>query len=302
VLLAEHQPEVAELARRYLARAGLEARVAADPDETTAALAERWAAVAVLDLTMPGLDARRLRRLLAEPRHRANGHGEHSRRAYGHRDPADAIRRGHGHRDAAGREPSSAAGREAPAGRMPAVFLLGNGMRPRDLRVSADSCLTRPFSPRLLVAKVQAAVSRPPDAPRNRRAARAAGTGLSPRTVGALTLDPATGRVSLDGRDVALTPTEFALLAVLAEQAGRVMSRDRLLTALGDRNASGRAVDVYVAQVRAKLGAAAAIRTVRGVGYALDRPALGPAPDGPAPDEPVLDEAAPTGRARPGRG
>ena len=59
VLLAEHEPEVAELARRYLARAGLRVRVTTSPAETTAALGERSAAVAVLDLTMPGLDPRR---------------------------------------------------------------------------------------------------------------------------------------------------------------------------------------------------------------------------------------------------
>jgi DNA-binding response OmpR family regulator len=213
VLLAEHEPEVAELARRYLARAGLRVRVTSSPAETTAALGERSAAVAVLDLTMPGLDARRVRRLLASP----------------------------------------------PVA-LPAVFLIGHTMRARDLRVSADACLPRPFSPRTLVARVRSAV--PPAAP----AARAE---PAERAVGNLTLAPAEHRVSSGGREVTLTPTEFALVAVLAGNAGRVMSRAQLLAALG-RDASGRAVDTYVAQVRAKLPGPGTIRTVRGVGYVLD--------------------------------
>jgi DNA-binding response OmpR family regulator len=213
VLLAEHEPEVAELARRYLARAGLRVRVTSGPAETTAALGERSAAVAVLDLTMPGLDARRVRRLLASP----------------------------------------------PVA-LPAVFLIGHTMRARDLRVSADACLPRPFSPRTLVARVRSAV--PPAAP-------AAPAEPARRAVGNLTLTPAEHRVSSGGREVTLTPTEFALVAVLAGNAGRVMSRAQLLAALG-RDASGRAVDTYVAQVRAKLPGPGTIRTVRGVGYVLD--------------------------------
>ena len=110
VLLAEHEPEVAELARRYLARAGLQVTVATSAKDTMAALIARPAGVAVLDLTMPGLDARRVRRLVAEP--------------------------------------------SAPT---PAVYLIGASMRPRDLRVSADQCLRRPFSPRMLVSRVLSA-------------------------------------------------------------------------------------------------------------------------------------------------
>jgi DNA-binding response OmpR family regulator len=232
VLLAEHEPEVAELARRYLARAGLRVRVTTSPGETTAALGERSAAVAVLDLTMPGLDARRVRRLLASPSLSA---------------PSVSA------------APHSAAPQSSLA-RMPAVFLIGHGMRARDLRVNADSCLPRPFSPRTLVDRVLAVV--PPAAPTPR-------TEPTQRAVGRLTLTPGEHRVSSSGRDVTLTPTEFALVAVLAGNAGRVMSRAQLLAALG-RDTSGRAVDTYVAQVRAKLPGPGTIRTVRGVGYVLD--------------------------------
>lgn len=215
VLLAEHEPEVAELARRYLQRAGAQVTVTTGPEETTAALGARRTAVAVLDLTMPGLDARRLRRLLAEPR------------------PPGTTR--------------------APT-RRPAIFLLGSGMRPRDLRVSVESCLWRPFSPRLLVSRV-----------------------LSAAPVSCTSPATDTHRVSSAGQDIALTPAEFALLSVLAEHAGRVLSRDRLLAALA-RPTSGRAIDVHITQLRAKLPEPCVIRTVRGVGYVLDATAAADTP------------------------
>ncbi len=60
------------------------------------------------------------------------------------------------------------------------------------------------------------------------------------------------------------------MLAALTDNAGRVLSRRQLLAAAGRHSAGDRAADVYVAQLRAKLGPAAPIRTVRGAGYALD--------------------------------
>ena len=277
VLLAEHEPEVAELARRYLARAGLRVIMAATPQETIAALCERSAApaVAVLDLTMPGLDARRLRRLLAP------------------------------------RETPAAA---APT---PAIYLLGGGMRPRDVRASADYCLHRPFSPRLLVARVLSALPSPPPASamslHDRRGfsadravnpRRSAGSGPpatppavrspepppavrgpkpslapEPPPVPGLALDPVTRRVRAGGRDITLTPAEFALLSALAAHAGRVLTRGQLQAAMR-RLSSGRAVDVHVAQLRAKLPVPGPIRTVRGVGYMLDEPRAAPGDPG----------------------
>ena len=68
-----------------------------------------------------------------------------------------------------------------------------------------------------------------------------------------------------------LTATESAVLAALMDNPGRVLSRRQLLTAAGRPSAGDRAADVYVAQLRAKLGSAVRIRTVRGAGYALDR-------------------------------
>jgi len=239
VLLAEHEPEVAELARRYLVRAGLRVTVAARTEEAMAALAAGAAGVAVLDLTMPGLDARRVRRLLAEP-------------------PAPAL-------------PGLVPPAPAPLAPRPAVYLLGASMRPCDLRVSADHCLRRPFSPRMLVSRVMSAAGRPtagaPPAP------------PAPSAIGNLTLDPATRGARTTDRDIALTPAEFVLLSALAAHPGRVLSRSRLQAAMGpaDRPGSARAVDVHIAQLRAKLGAelGAVIRTVRGVGYILDEPLNG---------------------------
>ena len=90
-----------------------------------------------------------------------------------------------------------------------------------------------------------------------------------------LALDPATRRVRIGGRDITLTPAEFALLSALAAHAGRVLTRDQL-QAVMRRPGSGRAVDVHVAKLRAKLSVPRKIRTVHGVGYILDRPREAP--------------------------
>jgi len=257
VLVAEHEPAVAELARRYLAREGIDVRMTSTPVPTVAALAERRAAVTVLDLTMPGLDAREIRRGIAAD---------------------DGARRGRGH---------------ARAGSV--IFLAGSGgLRPRDIGVSQDACLNRPFSPRMLVARVLEILRRPQ--PARRPAANAVGLPGVPAsyTVGGLTLNAAKRQAVADGSDVALTPAEFGVLACLADNAGRVCTREQLLSAArGDRGGSGivgvrgtggysvppgthasagsaRAVDVYIAQLRVKLAVHGPIRTVRGVGYVLD--------------------------------
>ena len=73
-----------------------------------------------------------------------------------------------------------------------------------------------------------------------------------------------------DGQPVKLTATETAVLAALIAQQGRVLSRRQLLAAAGRPAAGDRAADVVIAQLRAKIGDAGTIRTVRGVGYAID--------------------------------
>ena len=203
VLLAEHEPEVAELSVRYLRRDGLRVRLVTSPEPTLAELTAGPDAAAVLDLTMPGLDPRRIRRAL----------------------------------------------------RTPVIFLVADAKapRPRGLAIRGDAAgvrrdaagarrwLARPFSPRQLVALVREVLA-----------------------------DPGEPRPAVLRLHPALTASESAVLAALTANPGRVLSRRQLLVAAGRPAAGDRAADVYIAQIRAKLGPAVGIRTVRGAGYTLD--------------------------------
>jgi DNA-binding response OmpR family regulator len=204
VLLAEHEPEVAEMSARYLRRDGLRVRLVTTPEQALAELTGGPDAAAVLDLTMPGLDPRRIHRAL----------------------------------------------------RTPVIFLMAGpqGPRPRGLARGAGTTgprrwLARPFGPRQLVAMVRDVLAEPTPA---------RGPGASGMLAG---VPPVT-----------LTATEAAVLAALLDQRGRVLSRRQLLAAAGHPAAGERAADVYIAQLRAKLGSdpgSVVIRTVRGVGYAI---------------------------------
>ena len=97
-----------------------------------------------------------------------------------------------------------------------------------------------------------------------------------------LRLRPGQRLVTLDGTEIALTGTEFDVLSCLARQAGRTVTRHRLRQAAWGRGAGpgDRTVDVYIAQLRAKLGPDHGIRTVRGIGYVLDPQTATAGPDG----------------------
>jgi DNA-binding response OmpR family regulator len=192
------------MSARYLRRDGLRVRLVTTPEQALAELTGGPDVAAVLDLTMPGLDARRIRRAL----------------------------------------------------RTPVIFLVASpqGPRPRGLARGGTAgprrWLARPFGPRQLVAMVRDVLAGPAPRP--------------------------PGESSPAGR-AKLTVTEYAILAALLEQPGRVLSRRQLLAAAGRAAAADRAADVYIAQLRAKLGMASGglggvvvIRTVRGAGYAID--------------------------------
>jgi two-component system alkaline phosphatase synthesis response regulator PhoP len=130
------------------------------------------------------------------------------------------------------------------------------------LDVGADDYLTKPYSPRELMARCRALLRR----------ARAAGTEAArpPVTVGEVTVAPASHEVTYRGAAVECTPGEFALLELLVSEPGRVFTRDQLLRHVhgAEDHVSRRTVDVHVANLRKKLDAHL-VRTVYGVGYAF---------------------------------
>ncbi|MFW6078263.1 MAG: response regulator [Gemmatimonadota bacterium] len=134
--------------------------------------------------------------------------------------------------------------------------------RVKGLELGADDYVTKPFSPRELVLRVGAVL-------RRAQAPPVAGAGRSLRG-GPVEIDLDALRVSVDGEEVSLTPTEYKLLVTLLERRGRVQSRDQLLRTAWDVHVpiETRTVDMHVQRLRGKLGAAGEwIETVRGFGY-----------------------------------
>ena len=217
VLVVEDEPDVLDLVRYNLAKAGF--RVITESDGLSgleAARAELPDAV-VLDLMLPEMS------------------GEDVCRELKARKATAAI---------------------------PVIMLTAKAQaseRVAGLELGADDYVTKPFSPRELVLRVQAV----------RRRARAPGPAEILK-VGPLELDRSNFEIRLDGRRLDLTAIEFKLLALLMEKRGRALGRDLLLRDVwGYRNAiDTRTVDTHMKRLRHKLGATASrIETVRGEGY-----------------------------------
>jgi DNA-binding response OmpR family regulator len=136
------------------------------------------------------------------------------------------------------------------------------------LAVGADDYLTKPFSPRELVARIRTILRRTAAAATSAEPAAPAPEVLR---LGDVVADPATRRVTRDDELVHLTPTEFDLLTTLGRRPGVVHTREQLLAEVwGYRDGFGaRTVDSHIRSLRAKLGAGR-IRTVHGVGYAAE--------------------------------
>jgi two-component system phosphate regulon response regulator PhoB len=217
VLLVDDEPDVVDLVRLHLRRAGMEIVCAADGDAALHTARTQRPDAIVLDVMMPGLDG-----LAVCARLRS--------------DPATAA--------------------------IPIVMLTAKGQvddRIGGLERGADDYVTKPFSPRELVLRVQAVLRRVRAAQKSAAVA-----------VDEFRIDKDRVAASVAGAPLDLTVTEFKLLALLVERRGRVQSRDTLLTEVwGYRSGSDtRTVDTHMRRLREKLGAhASRIETVRGEGY-----------------------------------
>jgi two-component system, OmpR family, alkaline phosphatase synthesis response regulator PhoP len=146
---------------------------------------------------------------------------------------------------------------------IPVVMLTAKGEETdivTGLELGADDYVTKPFSGKVLVARVRRLLRRPAAPAGEQEALK----------VHDLTIDPARHEVWAKDRKVELTRTEFDILRTLAQRPGRVLSRYQIVDAIHDADylVTDRAVDVQIVSLRRKLGPCAAyIETVRGVGY-----------------------------------
>jgi len=153
--------------------------------------------------------------------------------------------------------------RDAKVAGAPIIMLTARGEevdRIVGLELGADDYVVKPFSPRELILRLRAVLKRHAPEPEKRQVLARDG----------LSVDMGAHRVSLGGEEVALTATEFRLLAELFQSAGRVLTRDRLLNSVWGYEFEGyaRTVDTHVRRLRQKLGPFSnMIETVRGVGY-----------------------------------
>jgi two-component system alkaline phosphatase synthesis response regulator PhoP len=169
--------------------------------------------------------------------------------------------------------------RDQALNRLPILMLTARGEeadRVLGLELGADDYVTKPFSPRELVARIKALLRR----------AEPGGETQRPIDVGPLHIDPAAYRVTRNGKPVPLSTLEFRLLYHLASRPNRVYTRDQLLDAVWgtERFVTPRSVDVYVRRLREKIEAdpenPVFVKTIRGAGYLFE----------------MASEAAPVGR------
>jgi two-component system, OmpR family, alkaline phosphatase synthesis response regulator PhoP len=135
------------------------------------------------------------------------------------------------------------------------------------LNMGADDYVTKPFSMRELVARINATLRR----------SDAVGSDRPIFDNGMLQIDHATYRVTYNNREIRMTRKEFALLSELARNEGRVLTRETLLDRVWGMNYFGdsRTLDVHIRRLRQKLGNAGVIETVTGIGYRLSNEPLG---------------------------
>ena len=138
------------------------------------------------------------------------------------------------------------------------------------LELGADDYLVKPFGLQELIARIRAVTRRT----RGNSRASSPNAEANPPSVGALSVDRRSHRVSLDGQEIALTPKEYDLVALLAADPGRVFTRSEIFDEVWDPHWYGptKTLDVHVAAVRRKLGDPGWIETVRGVGFRLVDP------------------------------
>lgn len=218
ILVVDDEPDLLELVRFNLDRAGFRVETAASGEEALARLRRSTPDLLVLDLMLPDLSGEEVcRRLRANP---------------------------------------SLAG-------LPVIMLTAKSEevdRVVGFELGADDYVTKPFSPRELVLRVQALL---------RRSYEAAASS-APLERGLLRLDPERHRCSVEGEEVELTAKEFQLLEALMRRPGRVMTREKLLDEVwgSDIAVTTRTIDTHLKRLREKLGEAAElIQTVRGLGY-----------------------------------
>jgi DNA-binding response OmpR family regulator len=223
IQIVEDSPDIAELIRHYLKRAGYETVVVGSGRDALTKARQSAPDLVVLDIMLPDLDGLQVCQALRG-------------------DPATS--------------------------KVPILMLTAKGEeadRVRGLELGADDYVTKPFSPKELVARVGALL---------RRADRAQQPATSLR-YGPLVMNLDRHEVRVDESEVKLTAKEFLLLQYLLEHRGRVLSRDRLLTDVWGYQYTGgtRTVDVHVRRIREKIPLlVTSLETVKQFGYKLGDP------------------------------